>query len=77
MLKFENEIIYTGHQNRTSKQGKEYILINYLDESGQTFGTMAECIIPDNLKQLDRVKVQFGVVTGRYVGLKTLGLQKV
>ena len=77
MLKFKEEIIMTGIESRTSKQGKDYKIINYLGSNGQTFGTIAECHIPDDLKQLDKVSVDFQVVPGRYTQLKTIGILKV
>lgn len=77
MLKFKEKIIMTGIERRVSKQGNEYLIINYLGENGQTFGTIAECFIPDGLKQLDKVEVDFQVVPGRYTQLKTVGISKV
>lgn len=77
MLKFKEKIIMTGIERRVSKQGKEYIIINYLGENGQTFGTIAECYIPDDLNQLEKVEVDFQVIPGRYTQLKTVGIRKV
>lgn len=77
MLEFNEKLIYTGSQKRTSKNGVEYQLVNYLDDTGNTFSTMAECIVPNDIKQLDEVEVLFKVVPGRYTSLKTLMIAKV
>lgn len=76
MFKFKERMIYTGKKTQVSKQGREYTIINYLGEDGSTFGTVAECNIPE-LRQLEEVLVTFEVIPGRYVQLKTVGIEKV
>lgn len=79
MLEFREErIILTGIDTRISKNtGEEYKIINFLGENGQTFGCMAECDIPGNLKQLDEVNVLFKVLPGRYTQLRVVDIKKV
>lgn len=76
MLKFDTEIILTGIEQRRSKEGKDYTMINYLNPNGQSFGTIADCSIPSDLQQLDKVYVTFQVVTGRYMQLRTISIVK-
>lgn len=76
MLEFKEKLVFTGTQKRTSKNGLDYTLVNYLDEDGSTFTTMADCIVPADIKQLDRVEVLFKVIPGRYTSLKTLMISK-
>lgn len=77
MLKFEEKMIYTGKIKKVSKQGNNYTIVNYLNSDGTTFGTIAECEIPEDISQLDQVLVKFEVIPGRYVQLKTVGIEKV
>ena len=77
MFKFKEKMIFTGKKEMISKQGKEYTIINYLDDAGNTFGTIADCSVPDSIKQLDTVEVTFEVVPGRYIQLKTLDIKKI
>lgn len=79
MLEFEEKCILTGIEKRLNKdKTKTYIIINFLDETGKTFGCLWEgAIIPDNLKQLDKVDVKFKVYPGRYTQLKVLDIKKV
>lgn len=77
MLKFEEKMIYTGKINKVSKQGNNYTIVNYLNDDGKTFGTIAECEISEDIRQLDEVLVKFEVIPGRYVQLKTVGIEKV
>lgn len=76
MFEFIEEMIFTGKAKKTSKNGNEYTLISYLGEDGQTFTTIAECILPE-LNQLDKVRVKFKVTPGRYLTLKTIGIEKI
>lgn len=76
MFKFKEKMIYTGKKNMVSKKGKEYTIVNYLDNTGNTFGTIADCSVPQ-LNQLDTVEVTFEVVPGRYIQLKTLDIKKI
>lgn len=77
MLDFTKEMIFTGAELKKSKENKEYVLVNFLNENGSSFGTVCECPLPQNLKQLDKVTVNFLVVPGRYTQLKTLDIKKV
>lgn len=79
MLEFDEIMVLTGVEKRTSKEGREYILIRYLNTDGQTFSTVADvnCVVPGGLQQLDRVNARLKVIPGRYVQLKTLSLEKV
>ena len=77
MFKFKEKVIFTGKKAMVSKQGRDYTVVNYLGDDGNTFGTIAECLIPPDIQQLDLVEVTFGVVPGRYVQLKTLEIRKI
>lgn len=74
MFQFKENMIFTGKSERISKKGKEYTLVSYLDNEGQTFSTIAECPVPD-LKQLQEVVVTFKVTPGRYLTLKTIEME--
>lgn len=77
MITFEKELIYTGKQDRISKKtNNPYTLVNYLGETGESFSTIAECKVPE-LNQLDKVKVLFNLVPGRYFRFETLHIEKV
>lgn len=77
MFKFNQEVIYTGQEDKISKKGNQYKIINMLDENGRQFSCMAEpeAYIPDTLNQLDRVDVTFKLVVGRYLSLSILGME--
>lgn len=78
MLEFETELVYTGHEKRTNqKSGTEYVLTNFLDEKGQTFGCVTECNINHDIVQLDRVRALLKVVPGRYTQLRVLEMEKI
>lgn len=79
MLEFDEIMVLTGIEKRTSKEGREYMLIRYLNTDGQTFATIADvnCVVPGGLEQLDRVKSRLKVIPGRYIQLKTLSIEKV
>ena len=74
MLEFIEELVVTGIDERVSKQGNKYTIVNYLGENGQTFGTICDCNVP-NINQLDRVVAKLKVIPGRYLQLKTIGLE--
>ena len=77
-MKFTEQKIVTGVMQKVSKtSGKPYVMINYLNDDGQTFGTIAECTIPVGLKQLDKVLVDFELTVGKYMQLKTIALELV
>lgn len=77
MLSFTQEMIFTGSEPKKSEKGREYVLVNYLNDNGSSFGTVIECPLPDGLKQLDKVMVEFAVIPGRYTQLKTLAIEKI
>lgn len=77
MLEFDYVLIFTGSENRVSKDGKSYIIANYLNPSGHTFSTVVDCDLPKGLVQLDKVKLRLGLSTGRYTQLKTLSIVKM
>lgn len=74
MFQFKENMIYTGKSERLSKSGNKYTLVSYLGNEGQTFSTIAECPVPD-IKQLQEVVVTFKVTPGRYLSLKTIGME--
>lgn len=76
-FRLNEELIYTGKVEGVSKKtDKPYTIFNYLDNSGQTFGTMVTCEVP-NLKQLDKVEVVLELQVGRYTSLKTIEIKKI
>lgn len=79
MLEFKEVCILTGIEKRLNKdKTKEYILINFLGETGQTFGCMyAGEGVPTGFNQLDKVSVSFKVIPGRYTQLQVLNMTKV
>lgn len=77
MLDFTKKMIYTGKINKIGKNGQKYTLINYLGDDGVTFSTIADCEVPENIKQLDLVEVKFNIKTGRYIQLRTVDIKKV
>lgn len=81
-MTFKTKKIITGIEKKTSKKTeKEYMVINYLDEKGYTFSSMAAegLNIPDGIKQLSSVDVEFEVqiFNGNVNGLKTIGLELI
>lgn len=75
MLEFQEEMLFLSKEEKTSKKGNKYTLINYLGDK-ESFTTMAECIVPD-LKKLDKVLVTFKVYPGRYLQLKTIDIELI
>lgn len=76
-FKLNEELIYTGKVEGISKKtGEPYTILNYLDNTGQVFGTMVTCEVP-NLKQLDKVEVIMELQVGRYTTLKTIEIRKI
>lgn len=77
MLKFEKDLIFTGQETKERKDKTTYTLVSYLGETGQTFQTMAKCAIPNDLKQLDKVHVNFNLIPGRYFTFETIAIRKI
>lgn len=77
MLIFNQEVIYTGQEDKISKKGNRYKLVNLLDENGRQFSCMAEpdAYIPDTLNLLDKVNVTFQLKVGRYLSLSILRME--
>lgn len=81
-MNFKTNKVVTGLESRKSKKtDKSYIIINYLNDNGSTFSSMADesLIIPKEIKQLSPVEVDFEVTfyNGNVSGLKTVGLKLV
>ncbi|MDY0237106.1 MAG: hypothetical protein RBR71_13855 [Gudongella sp.] len=77
-FRLNEELIYTGKVEGISKKtDKPYTILNYLDDTGQVFGTMVSCEVPKNLKQLDKVEVVMELQVGRFTSLKTIEIKKV
>lgn len=75
MLEFMEEMTFLSQEKKTSKKGNEYTIVHYLGDT-ESFSTMADCIVPADLKRLDTVMVTFKVIPGRYLGFKTIGIEK-
>lgn len=75
MLFTESRIVTGVVQRVSQKTGNPYTVVNYLNDDGSTFSTVAECEIPRELKQLDRVEVDFDLTVGRYTALKTVAMR--
>ena len=77
-FKLNEELIFTGKVEGVSKKtDKPYTILNYLDDTGQVFGTMVTCDVPKDLKQLDKVEVVMELQVGRYTSLKTIEIRKI
>lgn len=61
-MRFQCERIITGIENRKSKNGNEYIIIHFLDDNGKTFSCVSNVPLPDDVKQLDLVNVEFEII---------------
>ena len=75
-MRFETRRIYTGTTKRESKEGKEYTLISFLDDEGQTFTVVSDVEVPNDVKQLDSVFVEFELSTGKYKNLRVKRIWK-
>lgn len=75
-MKFQCERIITGVEKKTSKDGNEYILIHFLNDDGRTFSCVSEVPLPSDIKQLDKVNVEFQIIIGRYINLRVVGIWK-
>ena len=76
MFIIETELIFTGYEERKSKNNnKPYTLVKYLSDKGDIFATLLKCEKID-LSQCDKVKVKLEVVPGRYVQINTVGISK-
>ena len=78
-MRFNQEVVYTGKEERTSKKGNNYTVVNLLDATGKQFSCMLtqEAFIPAYLKQLDKVLVEFELEVGRYTSLKVAEIDLV
>ena len=77
---FDVDLVLTGLEKRMNKdKSREYMIARFLNEDGKTFDALVDesCIIPDGIKQLDRVKVTFKVITGKFINLRVLELCKI
>lgn len=76
MFQFQEKLIYTGKKELISKKtGSPYTIYNFLDDSGEVFGAMAENFIEGDFMQLDLVLAHFIVVPGRYTQIKLLSME--
>lgn len=76
MFKIKEKLIFTGKEKRQSKAGKEYNLVYFLGENGQSFSVISN-IYPDDLKQLDEVQATIKVTPGRYITMELLSIAKI
>lgn len=76
MMKFETKRIFTGTTKKVGKQGNEYILISFLNDEGQTFTVVSDVDVPENIKMLDEVNVEFEITTGRYTNMRVKRIWK-
>jgi hypothetical protein len=81
-MTFKTRKIITGIEKKVSKKTeKEYMVINYLNDNGSTFSSMAaeDLKVPEGIKQLSSCDVEFEVqiYNGNVNGLKTIGLELV
>lgn len=77
MFRLKENLIYTGHEVRTSKKsGNTYTLVRFLDGKGSVFSCVAKCVIP-SISQLDEVEVDIEVIPGRYNQINVLNIEKV
>ena len=77
MFEFKETLILTGIENRISNSGRKYTIANFLGENGRTFSCVVDCPVPEGLKQLDKVEVDFKFVPGRYAHVRIIGIKKV
>lgn len=75
-MRFQSERIITGAERKTSKNGNEYTIINFLGDDGRTFSCVSDVAISSDIKVLDKVKVEFEIITGRYINLRVVGIWK-
>lgn len=69
-MKFNARCVYTGKTEKKSKKGNKYILVNFLDDNGKTFTVLSVVDVPENIKMLEVVNVEFELVFGRNIYLR-------
>ena len=75
-MRFQCERVITGAERKTSKNGNEYIIFNFLGDDGRTFSCISDVPLTSDIKVLDKVNVEFEVKTGRYINLRVVGIWK-
>lgn len=75
-MRFQTERIITGAEKKTSKNGNVYTIINFLDDNGRTFSCVSDVSLTSDIKALDKVNVEFEIITGRYTNLRVVGIWK-
>lgn len=75
-MRFQTERIITGAEKKTSKNGNVYTIINFLDDNGRTFSCVSDVPLTSDIKALDKVNVEFEIITGRYTNLRVVGIWK-
>lgn len=75
-MRFQSERIITGAERKISKNGNEYNIFNFLDDNGRTFSCVSDVPLTSDIKALDKVKVEFEIITGRYINLRVVGIWK-
>ena len=71
MLEFEKELIITGAEQRTRKDGTVYTLIHVMGETGQTFSCVYKGEINKvmSLQKMEKYKINFELFLGQYTRL--------
>jgi hypothetical protein len=80
-MTFKTKKIVTGIERKVSKKTeKEYTMINFLNDGGTVFSSMADVnlVIPNDVRQLTECDVEFEVVVynGNITGLRTLSINR-
>lgn len=76
-MKFTARLPITGIVERVSKKtNNPYVIVNFLNEEGQSFGAMYKGVhdIVGQFKQMDLVEATFNLRTGQYMNLELVSL---
>ena len=68
MLKFNKKMIVTGAEQRTKKDGSNYVLVHVLGGNGQTFACMYKGDVNKimTLEKMKEYNISFNVNVGQY-----------
>lgn len=76
-MEFNKTLIFTGIIKRVSKStNKEYKLISFLGDNGQTFTALLDTYFEEDLINfLDKLNVTFRLNVGKFLSLSVIGVE--
>lgn len=71
-------MVYTGYETRTSKNGNDYILVKFLEDTGDSIACMTSVdpVKIGQMKQLEKYSCDFDLRIGRFTKLTLISVNE-